>query len=172
MRGPTSADTTGALSVLDEIHRTPGLFETLRGVIDERIRAGETAGQFLLLGSASMDLLRQSGESLAGRIAYLELGPLDVRELEPREQTRLWIRGGFPTALLAPTDADSALWRENFIHTYLGAGRGRSRTPDSGADPAAFLDHARPCPGGTLERREVGPEAWRWTARRWRSTLT
>ncbi len=109
----------GRLVVLDEIHRAPGLFEALRGVIDEGIRRGEAAGQFLLLGSASMDLLRQSGESLAGRIAYLELGPLDVREVEPREQSRLWIRGGFPPALLAPTNADSALWRENFIHTYL-----------------------------------------------------
>jgi len=109
----------GRLVVLDEIHRAPGLFEALRGEIDERIRDGETAGQFLLLGSASMDLLRQSGESLAGRIAYLELGPLDVREIGQREQTRLWIRGGFPPALLAPSDADSAVWRENFIHTYL-----------------------------------------------------
>ena len=107
------------LVVLDEIQRTPGLFQTLRGVIDERIRAGEPAGQFLLLGSASMDLLRQSGESLAGRIAYLELGPLDVCELSSDEQTRLWVRGGFPRSFLAPSDADSALWRENFIRTYL-----------------------------------------------------
>ncbi len=107
------------LVVLDEIQRTPRLFEALRGIIDERIRGGESAGQFLLLGSASMDLLRQSGESLAGRIAYLELGPLDVRELSEDEQTRLWIRGGFPRAFLASSDADSALWRESFITTYL-----------------------------------------------------
>ena len=105
--------------VLDEIHRAPHLFQTLRGVIDERIRGGEPAGQFLLLGSASMDLLRQSGESLAGRIAYLELGPLDIRELAERDQMRLWIRGGFPRGFLAPTDADSAVWRESFIRTYL-----------------------------------------------------
>ena len=107
------------LVVLDEIHRTPHLFQVLRGIIDERIRGGEPAGQFLLLGSASMDLLRQSGESLAGRIAYLELGPLDVRELSAREQVLLWVRGGFPRAVLAPNDADSAIWRENFIRTYL-----------------------------------------------------
>ena len=107
------------LVVLDEIHRAPRLFQVLRGIIDERIREGETAGQFLLLGSASMDLLRQSGESLAGRIGYLELSPLDVRELNEREQTRLWSRGGFPRSFLAPDDAASALWRENFIHTYL-----------------------------------------------------
>ena len=107
------------LVVLDEIHRAPHLFQTLRGVIDERIRGGEPAGQFLLLGSASMDLLRQSGESLAGRIAYLELGPLDIRELAESDPMRLWIRGGFPRSFLAPTDADSAVWRESFIRTYL-----------------------------------------------------
>ncbi len=109
----------GRLVVLDEIHRTPGLFEVLRGLIDDRIRAGDRTGQFLLLVSASMDLLRQSGESLAGRIAYLELAPLDVREVDRNEQTQLWIRGGFPPAFMAPSDADSVLWRENFIHTYL-----------------------------------------------------
>ena len=120
------ADAQGYLSrerhrlvVLDEIHRAPRLFQVLRGIIDERIRGGEPAGQFLLLGSASMDLLRQSGESLAGRIAYLELAPLDVRELSESEQTLLWTRGGFPRAFLAPSDADSAIWREDFIHTYL-----------------------------------------------------
>ena len=107
------------LVVLDEIHRAPRLFQVLRGIIDERIREGEAAGQFLLLGSASMDLLQQSGESLAGRIGYLELSPLDVRELDEREQMRLWSRGGFPRSFLAPDDAASALWRENFIHTYL-----------------------------------------------------
>ena len=107
------------LVVLDEIQRVPQLFPTLRGIIDERIRAGERAGQFLLLGSASMALLQQSGESLAGRIAYLELAPLDVRELQAGDHTRLWLRGGFPRSFLADDDAASALWRENFIRTYL-----------------------------------------------------
>ena len=107
------------LVVLDEIQRVPQLFPTLRGIIDERIRAGERAGQFLLLGSASMALLQQSGESLAGRIAYLELAPLDVRELQAGNHARLWLRGGFPRSFLADDDAASALWRENFIRTYL-----------------------------------------------------
>ena len=107
------------LVVLDEIQRVPQLFPTLRGIIDERIRAGERTGQFLLLGSASMALLQQSGESLAGRIAYLELAPLDVRELQAGDHTRLWLRGGFPRSFLADDDAASALWRENFIRTYL-----------------------------------------------------
>ena len=109
----------GRLVILDEIHRFPRLFEVLRGVIDARIHGGEPAGQFLLLGSASMELMRQSGESLAGRVGYLELAPFDVREVEGSEQTRLWIRGGFPRAFLAPTDARSVTWRENFIRTYL-----------------------------------------------------
>jgi len=107
------------LVVLDEIQRVPELFPTLRGIIDERIRRGERSGQFLLLGSASMALLQQTGESLAGRIAHLELAPLDVRELPASQHSRLWIRGGFPRSFLADSDADSALWRENFIRTYL-----------------------------------------------------
>ena len=109
----------GLLVVLDEIQRVPELFQALRGIIDDRIRGGEQAGQFLLLGSASMDLLRQSGESLAGRIAYLELGPLDIREVGQDRQTLLWVRGGFPRAYLASKDSESSLWRENFISTYL-----------------------------------------------------
>lgn len=109
----------GRLIVLDEVQRAPGLFQVLRGVIDERIHHGEPAGQFLLLGSASIDLLRQSSESLAGRIAYLELAPLDVREVGSQQQARLWIRGGFPRSFLAENDQHSAIWRENFIRTCL-----------------------------------------------------
>ena len=110
---------TDRLVVLDEIQRAPELFRELRGIIDRRIRRGERAGQFLILGSASLDLLRQSGESLAGRIGYLELGPLDAREVEESELLRLWSRGGLPPSFLAPSDEASALWRENFIRTYV-----------------------------------------------------
>ena len=109
----------GRLVVLDEVQRAPGLFELLRGLIDERIRDGEAAGQFLLLGSASPDLLRQSGESLAGRIAYVELAPLDIRETGAGHQSRLWVRGGFPPSFLATSERRSAVWREQFIRTYL-----------------------------------------------------
>ncbi len=107
------------LVVIDEVQRAPGLFPLLRVLIDERIRAGEAAGQFLLLGSAAPDLLRQSGESLAGRIAYLELSPLDIRETGADLASRLWVRGGFPPSFLAGDDGQSAEWREQFVRTYL-----------------------------------------------------
>ena len=107
------------LVVLDEIHRVPALFQTLRGIIDDRIRDGEPAGHFLILGSASMDLMRQAGESLAGRIGYLSLDPLDIRETGADDPTSLWIRGGFPRSFLSPDDAASTLWRRNFIRIYL-----------------------------------------------------
>jgi predicted AAA+ superfamily ATPase len=107
------------LVILDEVQRVPEIFQTLRGLIDQGIRRGTDAGRFLLLGSASIDLLKQSGESLAGRIAYEELFPLDVMEIKPAEHTNLWLRGGFPKSFLAESDSTSLLWRENFIRTYL-----------------------------------------------------
>lgn len=113
------AGQAGKLVVLDEVHRAPELFHVLRGVIDDRRAAGQSSGQFLLLGSASMDLLQQSGESLAGRIAYIELGPLHVLEVGAGEQENLWVRGGFPNSFLARDDRASSAWRESFIRTYL-----------------------------------------------------
>ena len=109
------------LVILDEIHRVPELFQELRGLIDQGRRRGKRTGRFLTLGSASMELLRQSGESLAGRIEYVELNPLDVREAvpDPETMTTLWVRGGFPDSFLAGSDADSLTFRENFIRTYL-----------------------------------------------------
>lgn len=107
------------LVVLDEVHRVPGLFGELRGVIDEGRRAGRRQGRFLLLGSASLDLMQQSSESLAGRVALCELAPLDVTELALADLDQLWTRGGFPDSFLAPTDRASSQWRENFVRTYL-----------------------------------------------------
>ena len=112
----------GRLVVLDEIQRVPGLFEVLRGVIDERRRQGRRHQQFLLLGSASIDLLQQSSETLAGRIAYAELTPLLVEEVAAKkrgDRDRLWLRGGFPDSFLAADEAASVEWREEFIGTYL-----------------------------------------------------
>ena len=108
----------GRLVILDEIQRVPGLFEVLRGQIDRRRRHGRRTGQFLLLGSASQTLLRQSAESLAGRVVYDELPGLDVLETAS-ERDRLWIRGGFPDPFLAKSDAAAARWRLSFIRTYL-----------------------------------------------------
>ena len=107
------------LVILDEVHRVPDLFQNLRGLIDQGRRKGLRSGRFLLLGSASMDLLKQSGESLAGRIAYLELAPIDGLEVEGDELNTLWIRGGFPDSLLAASDNVSQRWRIDFIRTYL-----------------------------------------------------
>jgi predicted AAA+ superfamily ATPase len=107
------------LVVLDEVHRAPEIFQQLRGVIDRGRRRGKANGRFLLLGSASMDLLRQSGESLAGRISYLELGPFDVLETGAAAMDTLWVRGGFPRSFLAETNNLSMLWRRDFVRTYL-----------------------------------------------------
>jgi len=110
------------LVILDEIHRVPGIFETLRSLIDRRRRKGNRSRHFLLLGSASIDLLHQSAETLAGRIAYEELTPLSVAEVadsEPNAANRLWVRGGFPDSFLAASDENSLRWRTAFIQTYL-----------------------------------------------------
>jgi predicted AAA+ superfamily ATPase len=110
------------LVILDEIHRLPGIFETLRSLIDQRRRKGNRNCHFLLLGSASIDLLQQSAETLAGRIAYEELTPFSVREVAEAgvgSANQLWVRGGFPDSFLADSDQDSFTWRSAFIQTYL-----------------------------------------------------
>jgi hypothetical protein len=109
------------LVILDEIHRMPALFDTLRGVIDRGRRKQKGKGRFLILGSASVDLLRQSSESLAGRIAYIEMTTLTALEIADDRTARdtLWLRGGFPDPYLADSDADSLALRKDFIRTYL-----------------------------------------------------
>ncbi len=110
------------LVILDEIHRMPELFQALRGLIDQGRRKGLRTGRFLILGSASIDLLRQSGESLAGRIEYIDMQPFNVLETEATARPdleRLWLRGGFPDSYLAASDEDSYAYRRNFIRTYL-----------------------------------------------------
>jgi hypothetical protein len=106
------------LVILDEVQRMPELFAALRGLIDAGRRRGRTSGRFLLLGSASVELLRQS-ETLAGRIAYIEMSPLDVLETPDGRQTDLWVRGGFPESFLASDSSRSLIWRQSFIRTYL-----------------------------------------------------
>ncbi|MEX2642845.1 MAG: ATP-binding protein [Acetobacterales bacterium] len=109
------------LVILDEIHRLPEIFQDLRGIIDRGRRKGLRTGRFLILGSASIDLLRQSGETLAGRIAYVDMGPFDILETpaDPASTSALWVRGGFPDSYLASDNARSFLLRKDFVRTYL-----------------------------------------------------
>lgn len=109
------------LVILDEIQRSPELFPVLRGLIDKNREQGRRAGQFLLLGSASMDLLRQSSQSLAGRISYIEMNGLNLADVDAEQQDRqtLWLRGGFPDSYLAADDALAMDWLENLVRTYL-----------------------------------------------------
>lgn len=116
------------LVVLDEVQRLPTLFEPLRGLIDQARRATDSAangapprtnGLYLLLGSASLDLIQHSGETLAGRIAFVELGGLHRLEVPPTLWDNLWVRGGFPQSLTAQSELESVLWRRDFTRTYL-----------------------------------------------------
>lgn len=103
------------LVVIDEVQRAPGLFKTLRVLIDRE----EAPARFLLLGSASPTLLRQSSESLAGRIEIVEMGGFTLGETGGASQDALWLRGGFPRSLLADGDRSSLRWRLNFVRTVL-----------------------------------------------------
>ena len=107
------------LIIIDEIQRMPDLFMILRGLIDQNRAAGRKATQFMLLGSASMDVLRQSSESLAGRISYINMGGLHILEVKHKEAEQLWLRGGFPNSYLADDDMRSMAWLEDLIRTYL-----------------------------------------------------
>lgn len=113
----------GQLTILDEVQRQPSIFAVLRSLVDDRMRDGERAGHFLVLGSASRDLLQQSSESLAGRIAYVELSPFTLDEVQTTQKPdvvdRLWVRGGFPNSYLAQDEAESRTWREQFVMTFL-----------------------------------------------------
>lgn len=109
------------LVIIDEIQRSPDLFPVLRGLIDKNRQQGRSSGQFLLLGSASMDLMRQSSESLAGRISYIEMSGLNAAELVGNKDDRqnLWLRGGFPDSYLAADDDLAMDWLENLVRTYF-----------------------------------------------------
>jgi uncharacterized protein len=103
------------LVVIDEVQRRPELFPVLRVLLDRKA----APARFLVLGSASGDLLRQSSESLAGRVEYVTLGGFSLPELGAAAESRLWLRGGFPLSYLAGNEADSVAWRRDFIRTLL-----------------------------------------------------
>jgi len=107
------------LVILDEVQKIPELFQVLRGLIDKGRKKGLRAGRFLLLGSASIELLKQSGESLAGRIVYIELFSINCLEVPQKDADKLWLRGGFPDSFLASSEKNSVVWRNAFIKTYL-----------------------------------------------------
>lgn len=107
------------LIIFDEIQNTPELFPVLRGVIDKRRREGRDSGQFLLLGSASLELVKQAGKRLAGRVAYLDMTPLHALEVGKENVEKLWTRGGFPQSYLAASDEDSFRKRKYLIRSYL-----------------------------------------------------
>ncbi len=123
LRDPVSflSENSEKLIILDEIHRVPDLFMILRGVIDENRRKNRRTKQFLLLGSATMDLLYQSSESLAGRVRYVFMSGFNVLETPHNSDdlNQLWLRGGFPDSYLALSDAESMQWLEMLIRTYL-----------------------------------------------------
>ena len=104
-----------ALIIIDEIQRKPELFALLRALVDQERRPG----RFMILGSASPDLMRHASESLAGRVVYHELPPLCLTETGPDSIRKLWLRGGYPNSFLAGSDAESHQWRQAFIATYL-----------------------------------------------------
>lgn len=115
------------LIIIDEIQRIPEIFAPLRGIIDTERRRGHKVGRFLFLGSASLELLKQSSETLAGRLAYVELHPIHslewlahhTKKSLQRQVNQLWLRGGFPESVLAQSDEDSLDWRNDFLSTYL-----------------------------------------------------
>ena len=143
-------DLTGTV-VIDEVQHRPDLFPVLRVLVDR----DDDPARFLVLGSAGPDLLRQSAESLAGRIEYIELTGFQVAEVGPAEMGRLWARGGFPRSFLADTDADSVAWRRAFIRTFV-----ERDLPQFGADLGApalhrFLAMLAHCHGQILNVAEL-----------------
>lgn len=148
----------GKLVILDEVQRLPEIFPILRSLIDERRRAGEKNGQFLLLGSATPELLQQSSETLAGRISYLELSPLQLLELSQPgfELATHWERGGYPDSYLAESQESSLQWREDFITSYVERylpQQGISATPVLLRRYCSMLAHLQ---GTTLNLSKVG----------------
>jgi predicted AAA+ superfamily ATPase len=148
----------GQLVILDEIQRVPELFPILRSLIDERRRAGERSAQFLILGSASAELLQQSSETLAGRISYLELPPFNRLELSnaPDTMETHWFRGGYPDSYLSADDSAAMQWCDDFILSYTERylpQMGTSAAPIQLKRLCSMLAHQQ---GATLNNSKLG----------------
>jgi predicted AAA+ superfamily ATPase len=149
------------LLIIDEVQRKPDLFRLLRGLVDARKRAGEKSSQFLLLGSASRDLLQQSSETLAGRIRYLELTPFTIMEIYKSDPLafsidKLWFRGGFPESYLAENNDESWSWRSDFLAAYIErdiTGMGPNVSPTRMRRFLTMLAHYQ---GGQLNMSDLG----------------
>jgi predicted AAA+ superfamily ATPase len=111
----TMLEALSGLVIIDEVQRRPDLFELLRVLVDRP----RHPARFLLLGSASPQLVRGVSESLAGRIGFVDLSGFDLTEIDAAQRDRLWLRGGFPRSFLADDDAASMIWRQGFIRTFL-----------------------------------------------------
>ncbi len=139
------------LVVLDEVQRRPELFPALRVLADR-----PTGARFLVLGSAAPELLRQSSETLAGRVAFHALPPLDLREVGPSALQRLWLRGGFPRAFTERSDLSSATWRRNFVQTFLERDLAQLGLGIPAATMGRFWSMLAHVHGQTLNSSELG----------------
>jgi uncharacterized protein len=148
----TALEPLRGLIVIDEVQRHPDLFPILRVLLDRKpVRA-----RFLILGSASPQLLRQSSETLAGRIAIIEMGGFTLEELGGRQLDRLWLRGGFPRSFLARTESASRAWREDFIRTFLERDLGQLGVRVPSGTMRRFWTMTAHYSGGIWNSSEIG----------------
>jgi hypothetical protein len=126
------------LIIIDEIQRMPDMFPLLRYLVDQQKKR-----KFVILGSASRDLIRQSSESLAGRIAYHYLGGFRLDDIDPAKMKTLWLRGGLPRSFLARSDEESLVWRNQYVTTFLERDIPQLGINHSRSDAAALLDYAQ-----------------------------
>ena len=141
------------LVVIDEVQRRPDLFPVLRVLADRK----DAPTRFLILGSASGDLMRQTSESLAGRMEAVTIGGFSLEELGNQNAEALWLRGGFPLSYLATSEADSVAWRKNFVQTLLERGFSPVGCPGPFNRTSSLLDGGGPLSRTDLERRRGGP---------------
>ena len=166
----TELSTLSGLVVIDEVQRRPDLFPVLRVLVDRR----PSRARFLILGSAAPGLLRQSAESLAGRVEFVRMAGFAVADVGARRLARHWLRGGFPRSFLARSEADSLAWRREFVSTFLerDVPQLAASVPSSATTLYPLLANARPLPWRRVEGDGLRGIAWAWTRRRCGATST